>query len=476
MRYAPFLIFLLCLSQSVHAQSPFLDTNAETIDAFLDRNFGDANAGMVIGLIDEHGTRVFRAGKLDNSSDQLVDGNTVFEMGSVTKVFTSLLLLDAVHRGEMKLDDPVAEYMPVTVKIPTYRGKQITLLNLAVQDSGLPWHPPKHEEVLNFKSGKPNLRALKKAASEFTIEMLLECVSSYEIMQEPGAQFQYSNVGMALLGHAIERATGRDYESLVVERICQPLGMNDTCLSLSDDQKSRLAHGHMADGTKAEFWKFQAMKPAGGFLTTANDMLKFLSGNLAIAESRLTPLMKETHVNRHSGSEQFGRTAMPWSDNGVYNPPNSYLLGHAGGGAGTVAFIGFDAANRYGVVVLTNQMKVHPSPVGWTLIQRMPFTDSNTAYAVREVVGVGIALNKDSPSDDLRITKVFPDSPAGKAGITNNVVITKIDSISVDGKDLQQCYRLLSGKTDTQVRLNLRDVTGVDSEVELTRSRFLTTS
>lgn len=132
--------------------------------------------------------------------------------------------------------------------------------------------------------------------------------------------------------------------------------------------------------------------------------------------------------------------------------------------------------NRHGVVVLTNQMKIHPSPVGWTLIQKMPFTQFNTSYAVREVVGIGIALKKDRPTDDLRIIRVFPESPAGKAGIAVDAVITEINEMPIKAKALQECYELLSGEADTQIRLHLRDATGVESKVELTRRRFLTTS
>ena len=471
-----FAVLLLCLTRSVQAQSNYLDGNAEAIEAFLDRNFRDTNAGMVIGLIDEHGTRVFSRGKLDSGTDASIDGDTIFEMASVTKVFTSLLLVDAVHRGEMNLRDPVAKYMPENVKIPSYRGKEITLLNLAVQDSGLPWNTPKQEEVLQFKSGKPDLEAFKKEASKFTVDDLHELLSTYELTQEPGEKFQYSNVGMALLGNAIERATGRDYESLVVERICRPLGMHDSLISLAEEQRSRLAHGHMPDGAKADFWSFQAMKPAGALLTTANDMLKFLSANLGLTETDLTPLMKQTQVNRHSGSKQFGRTAMPWFDNGVYNPPGTDLLGHSGGGAGTVAFIAFDAKNRRGVVVLTNQMEVNANPVGWTLIQGMPFTRQNTVYAVRQQIGVGVWLKKNDPESDLHIIKVFPDSPAGEAGLTDEMVITQIGETPVEGKGMEECIALMSGEVDTIVRLKLRGADGSERTVDLSRRSFLTNS
>src|SRR5271154_5550913 len=114
-------------------------SNDAAIKTFLHDNFDGKNAGMVIGLVDEHGSRVFSAGKLDNGTDEEVNGDTVFEIGSITKTFTDLLLLDMVGHGEVNLDDPVAKYLPKSVKVLARGGKEITLLNLAVQDSGLPF-------------------------------------------------------------------------------------------------------------------------------------------------------------------------------------------------------------------------------------------------------------------------------------------------------------------------------------------------
>src|SRR5208283_4906369 len=94
--------------------------------------------GIVVGIVDEHGTRIISHGMLDNGTDRNVDGGTLFEIGSITKVFTALLLQDMVERGEMKLDDPVQKYLPATIQVPTYHGKQITLLHLATHTSGLP--------------------------------------------------------------------------------------------------------------------------------------------------------------------------------------------------------------------------------------------------------------------------------------------------------------------------------------------------
>src|SRR5437773_5532624 len=138
-RFVCFTILLLTTQFLAAAQNGFTDAEADAIQAFLRENL--TNAGMVIGLVDERGSRVLAAGNLDNGTWQEVNGDTVFEIGSVTKTFTNLLLQDMVERGEVKLDDPVAKYLPESVKVPARNGKQITLFNLATHTAGLPRDP-----------------------------------------------------------------------------------------------------------------------------------------------------------------------------------------------------------------------------------------------------------------------------------------------------------------------------------------------
>src|SRR5580765_2661259 len=120
------------IGASTAARAAF--TDSASIQSFLHDNFSHTNSGMVIALLEEHGTKIFQAGKLDNGTDQEVNADTLFEIGSITKTFTSLLALDMAKRGELNLDDPVAKFFPSSVKVPSQGGKQITLLNLAVQD------------------------------------------------------------------------------------------------------------------------------------------------------------------------------------------------------------------------------------------------------------------------------------------------------------------------------------------------------
>jgi len=229
---------LLLLTQILSAgQNSNTDDEFDGIKTFLRDNFRQTNACMVIGLVDEHGNRIFSAGNLDNGTDRDVDGDTVFFIGSVSKTFTALLLQDAVERGEMKLDDPVAKYLPTSIKMPTHGGKEITLLDLATHAAGFPGNPD------NMTGA-----TVKEQYETYTAEKMYAFLSGYTLSRDPGTEFEYSNVGMALLGHVIALKAGTNFESLVVNRICRPLHMDSTCIALTPELKARLAMGHDDSG------------------------------------------------------------------------------------------------------------------------------------------------------------------------------------------------------------------------------------
>ncbi len=476
-RFACLTLIVLASQLPAVAQSGFSDAEADAVQAFLWKTFTNDNAGMVIGILDARGSRVFSAGKLDNGTDQQVNGDTVFEVGSVTKVFTSLLALDMARRGEVKLDDPVAKHLPERVKVPTYEGKEITLRNLATQDSGLPWNADDLDKILLRDPKKPSLKEFKEACDAYTAEDLYAFLARHKLTNAPGSKFQYSNVGMALLGHAMALKAGESYESLVVNRIARLLKMESTRITLTPEQKARLARGHWADGKPSENVRFQVTASAGALLSTVNDMLKFLSANLGFTRSELGPLMEEMQIIRHTGNPRFGSTAMPWFDEGMYQPPGSELLGHGGGGFGYLAFIGFDKKQRRAVVVLSNQMAVNPSGVGWTILQGMPLSRENVTYLVREIVGIGMALDADKATGMVRITSVYPKSPAGRAGLSKGGLIRKINGVSVEGKSIQECLGLLGGPVGTKVRLEILNPERKETNtVELTRQKFVTST
>jgi CubicO group peptidase (beta-lactamase class C family) len=470
-----FLALLAAAAYQAAAESRFTSAGAEAIQSFLQRSFTNGNAGMVVGILDQDGGRVFSAGKLGNGTEAAINGDTVFEIGSVTKVFTALLALDMDRRGEVKLDDPVSRYLPERVKVPAFEGKQITLRHLAAQESGLPWHPDPMEKAFGQDSVKPSLPALLRAANAYTAEDLYGFLGGFKLTNAPGSGFQYSNAGMALLGRAMELRGGAMYETLVVSRICRPLKMDSTGITLTPEQKTRLARGHFADGTPGENIRFQVMASAGSLLSTANDLLKFLAAQLGHARTELTPLMEQMQVVRHTNMPRFGNTATPWFDEGVYQPPGSELLGHGGGGFGYLAFIGFDRQKRRAVVVLSNQMVVNPAGVGWAILQEVPLSRENVTYFVREIVGLGIALDADKQTGLVRITTVYPQSPAGQAGLSDGLLIQKINDTAIEGRSVQECLGLMGGPAGTKVRLETFHPERKETRtVELTRRKFVT--
>src|SRR6185369_7618589 len=189
--------------------------------------------GIVVGLVDEKGTRVITYGKANQDGNRALDGNTVFEIGSVTKVFTATLLADMVERGEVSLNDPISKYLPKTVKTPTRDGKEITLLDLATQTSGLPRLPA------NFAPKDPG-----NPYADYSVDQLYAFLSSYTLTRGIGEKYEYSNLGVGLLGHILSLRAGTDYEALVRKRICQPLKMEDTGITLTPGMKTRLTTGH----------------------------------------------------------------------------------------------------------------------------------------------------------------------------------------------------------------------------------------
>ena len=140
-----------------------------------------------------------------------------------------------------------------------------------------------------------------------------------------------------------------------------------------------------------------------------------------------------------------------------------------------MAFVAFDKKKRRGVVVLTNQMKVHPGGIGWTILQGMPLTQEHITFPVREVVGKGIGLDTDEKTGMPRITTVYPKSPAGQIGISVGLVIQKINGTSVEGKSLKECLAMIGGPVASKVRLELVNPERNETNtVELARQKFLT--
>ena len=296
--------------------------------------------GIVVATVDANGRSLTAYGNLAKERPVTPDGNTLFEIGSITKVFTSLILADMVERGEVTLDTPVQALLPESVKVPTRNGKQITLLDLSMQVSGLPRMPN------NFRpadAGNPY--------ADYDGPKLYEFLSGYSLTRDIGERYEYSNVAVGLLGHSLARKAGMSYEALVRARILEPLGMKDTTVTFSEDQKRRLATGYNAALVPVKNWDLDALAGAGALRSTAYDMLKFLAANLELTDSPLKPAMRRMRSLRRPTGNEGVDIMMGWH---TLSRGGSEMIWHNGGTGGYRSFAGFDPVKKTAVVVLCN--------------------------------------------------------------------------------------------------------------------------
>jgi len=295
--------------------------------------------GIAVGVIDPAGRRVVAYGKTAKDG-KAVDAETLFEIGSVTKVFTSLLLADMVQRGEVALTDPVSKYLPPNVKMPERGGKKITLIDLATHTSGLPRLPS------NFNPKDP-----ANPYADYTVAQLYEFLATVQLTRDIGSKYEYSNLGGGLLGHALARRAGTDYETLVRTRILEPLAMKNTAITLSKSMKDRLATGHDAALQPVSNWDLPTLAGAGALRSTANDLLTFAGANLGIAKSPLASSMASMLATRRPTGIPGLDIALGWH---ISTINGHEIVWHNGGTGGYRTWIGFDPKSRTGVVVLSN--------------------------------------------------------------------------------------------------------------------------
>ncbi|HYC59303.1 MAG TPA: serine hydrolase [Thermoanaerobaculia bacterium] len=328
------LLLALNAAADVASDAAIKKILADRIDA---RKQGVA---IVVGVIEPSGRRVVAHGTLSTDDKRVPNGDTLFEIGSTTKVFTALLLADAVQRGEVKLDDPISKYLPQDVKVPE-RGRAITLRDLATHTSGLPRLPA------NMAPKDAN-----NPYADYTEKQLYEFLSTYELPRDAGATYEYSNLGAGLLGHVIARRAGVDYEALVRKRIATPLAMKSTAITLTDALKKRLAPGHTMQRVRTNNWDLAALAGAGGLRSTVNDLLTLLGATMRYTTSPLTPAMTSLLASRQPAAPAGTEIGLGWHI--TKTPSGGEIVWHNGGTGGYRAWMGFDPKTRTGVVVLAN--------------------------------------------------------------------------------------------------------------------------
>jgi len=284
------------------------------------------------------------------------DSRSIYEIGSVTKVFTALLLRDLETQGIARLSDPANHYLPPESGIPGPHGKQVTLLHLATHTSGLPSMPSK--EFIRPDDGQHPF-------SCFSTEDAHRFLRNAKLGTSPGSKFSYSNLGYALLGRCLEVASGESYDQLLKSRICGPLGLGDTSIDLDEEQRRRFCHGYSMRRAPKTHRRLEFMAPAGGIRSTANDLTIFLRRALSGKDSlsrlargcmRIRKKLPDESIPKiQSGLDledlREAGIGLGWL---VYELGSRTLVWHSGGTRGFSCFVGLEQHTQTGIVFLTN--------------------------------------------------------------------------------------------------------------------------
>ncbi|MGH8274279.1 MAG: serine hydrolase [Gammaproteobacteria bacterium] len=334
---------------------------------------------LVIGVVNGGKSRLYG---FNAAGDPTPNADTVFEIGSVTKTFTGLLLAEAVKAGAVALDEPVAKLLP-KFKIPSRNGKLVTLGNLADQHSGLPRLPG------NLAPADPN-----NPYAGYDAKRLKTFLAGYKLPRDPGSAYEYSNLGFGLLGYALAQHAGVSYAGLVKKEILDPLHLGLCGVSLDKLLREHLAAGHDESGKKTENWDLAVLAGAGGLKCSAADMMRYLKANMVAAsgsknvvsstsaassssrgaasagsaqasasvlrparsklglstESSLASAMRLAHRPRADGPGK-NRAGLGWM---TLVTNDATIVWHNGMTGGYASFIGFSADGKRGVFVLTN--------------------------------------------------------------------------------------------------------------------------
>jgi D-alanyl-D-alanine-carboxypeptidase/D-alanyl-D-alanine-endopeptidase len=287
------------------------------------------------------------------------DPQTLFEIGSVTKTFTSLALARLVVGGALRLDQPLRDLLPRDIVVPGRGGGVIELGHLACHTSGLPRLP---------KGMMPKGIFRSDPYAGWTAEILLDGLRRTRLRSTPGTRFHYSNLGAALLGLALARFAGTDYDALIQAEICRPLGMTDTQVSLDPARAARLAGGHSARGRPRPPWHLAALAAAGGMHSTVPDLLKLAGAQIGGGPEELAEAIALTHTSTHRIN---ARAAVhPGWVSAPLRGSRHRVLFHNGGTGGYRSLLAIVPERRAAVVILSANARSVDRP-GLDLIARI---------------------------------------------------------------------------------------------------------
>ncbi|MBK6859081.1 MAG: serine hydrolase [Saprospiraceae bacterium] len=325
------------------ASCSLLGIAQNTLPADVDKSIQDRitnghSPSIVVGIIDKNGPQYYLYGT-KTIGGEAVDEHSIYEIGSISKTFTGILLAQMVLNKKLNLEDPAQNYLPDVVKLPVRNGQQITIGQLSDHTSALPRMPS------NFSPADP-----ANPYADYSIEQLYAFLNNYKLSREIGSSYEYSNLAQGLLGQILSIKSGKLFEELMIQNIAKPLRMKETKISLDPNMKKHLAIGH-SQGVPVANWDLPTLAGAGAIRSSLHDMLIYIGTNAGILKSKLYPAMQLSHTARHAKADNGTRVGLAWH---IFEGAEGDVIAHSGGTGGYRTFAGFNVQTGKGVVVLTN--------------------------------------------------------------------------------------------------------------------------
>jgi D-alanyl-D-alanine-carboxypeptidase/D-alanyl-D-alanine-endopeptidase len=312
------------------------DTVREMYARYVEAGWIDS---VSIALVEPEGETFIGLGRLSATDDRAPDADALYEIASISKVFTGLLLAQMVEAGEITVEDSIDSLLPETVMVPSRSGLEITLAHLTTHHSGLP------RLANNMPNGDP-----ADPYSDYTTELLYAFLNEYELPRDPGAAFEYSNVAVGLLGHGLGRRAGSDWWTALDTRVVAPLALADTTPEPSDDQLARFAQPHDGDRREVDDWSYlDSSAGACALRSTARDLARFARAQFDPSSAgELSPAIERSHTMLAAENDRIG-IAYGW-----FLLADGDILFHNGRTAGTVSTFLIDLDDDRAVVALIN--------------------------------------------------------------------------------------------------------------------------
>ena len=333
--------------------APTAPDHTQAVDALASQLVeGDWTVGLSIAIVTPDREEHHHYGRRSTTSAARPDDETLYEIGSVTKTFTGLLLAREVVAGRVALNTPVQRCLPEGV---TLQGEApITLLHLATHTSGLPRMPT------NFAPAEP-----ADPFADYGPERLHAYLNARPPVKPPGSPYAYSNLGAGLLGYALTRCgDAPSYEALLRAQLLEPLGMTRTTLALPASG-ANAATGHDTEGRPVMSWTLNVLEGAGGIRSSTAEMARFLRAMMAPPE----PLAEAVALaTTPQARRPQGRIGLGWHIGVGDAPPLERVVWHNGQTGGFHSFVGYDPKARVGVVVLSNTAQPVIDKLGHALL------------------------------------------------------------------------------------------------------------